>query len=849
MPRRLSFLFLALLGALSLSLALARTARAAPQAHILRIDPRTGLTNGKPTLTTVIEVVQFKPLSEVLAPCAGVSGGAVLSCFSSQLEKPGALWDPFPFPEANAHLLVKVSGEDTLTKFIDKTQWGKAQNQPNVGTAWLVSVDASSGMGSRFGDARAIAHEIIEAMQPNDLLDLMFFDDVQIVKDSHWMTYKQRANLANLLNDFKSPMPSHGSDRALFTQIKSMTQTAFGSLGNSDTPDQVPLHQAMVVLSNGAGRGDPESASPSADVFHQYLDSGRFPAENTSLPKTPLPVVSIWLPNNSSLVENIYRNNEAQFMQSLSNPEIGGFYDIVKENEGAAKGKTIIGLVKARFNAMWVIHWQLSCINSSVEQTFNLVFENTHPLITPDGTFKDVPLGMDPTQWPLDVDVKKTAEAAAQNPLYPGGTVNVYGNFCWGGDKSRAEAYFIPAGTRPSVDTSSHDPQLALQAMQQLQAEHMLGTAVSAGDGYVTFNVPDDDKVLEGTGESAVARLVVYDNKAHRASGVDEKSVLSLRAGKKPLSWPLVAGIAGLAVVIVLLVMVLLRGGGGGRKRGGGAPHAQAPPGYGAPPGGGYGVPSGGGYGPPPPGGGYGSPPAAGGYGLQPPMGDALAANAGAPHLAPGGQGGAVRPPPQPLFAASAQPPPAMLPLAPPQDSQGSHASYGGSGGPLVQVRCPACGMNTMATPGQPSVCFSCGQPLPAEMTKGEGGIAAAGFPPTGAMSARPLVPPPNPYGPGAGASAAALRGAAGEFTVRAGAEMRVGRDPAQCSIYLSEPRVSGVHATLKLEGGQLLVRDETSNNGTWVAGVRLPPGAWSSVPSGAPLRFGPIEFEVQLEA
>jgi hypothetical protein len=847
MPRRLSFLFLALLGALSFSLAFVRAAGASPQAHILRIDPRTGLNNGKPTLTTVIEVVQFKPLSEVLAPCAGVTGAAVLSCFSSQLEKPGALWDPFPFPEANAHLLVKVSGEDTLTKFVDKTSWGKAQSQPNVGTAWLVSVDASSGMGSRFGDARAIAHEIIEAMQPNDLLDLMFFDDVQIVKDSHWMTYKQRTNLANLLNDFKSPMPSHGSDRALFTQIKSMTQTAFGSLGNSDTPDQVPLHQAMVVLSNGAGRGDPESASPSADVFHQYLDSGRFPPENTSLPKTPLPVISIWLPNNSGLIENIYRNNEAQFMQSLSNPEIGGFYDIVKENEGAAKGKIIIGLVKARFNAMWLIHWQLSCINSSVEQTFNLVFENTHPLIAPDGTFKDVPLGVDPTQWPLDVDLKKTMEAAAQNPIYPGGTFNVYGNFCWGGDKSRAEAYFIPAGTKPNGITGSHDPQLALQAMQQLQAEHMLGTAVSAGDGYVTFNVPDDDKVLEGTGENTVARLVVYDNKAHRASGIDEKSVLSLKAAKKPLSWPLIAGIAGLAVVIVLLVMVLLRGG-GGRKRGGGAPPPPAPPGYGAPPGGGYGAPPGGGYGAPP-GGGYSAPPGRG-YGMQPPMGELLAAIPGPAHLAPGGAGpgGAVRPAPQPLFAASAQPPPIAAPSSSSQDGLGGHGSYGGGAGPLVQVRCPACGMNTMATPGQPSVCFSCGQPMSAETTKGGGGLVAPGFPPTGAMSAQPLVPPPNPYGPAVGtASAAALRGAAGEFTVRAGSEMRVGRDPAQCSIYLSEPRVSGVHATLKLEGGQLLVRDETSNNGTWVSGVRLPPGAWSPVPSGAPLRFGPIEFEVWL--
>jgi pSer/pThr/pTyr-binding forkhead associated (FHA) protein len=116
-------------------------------------------------------------------------------------------------------------------------------------------------------------------------------------------------------------------------------------------------------------------------------------------------------------------------------------------------------------------------------------------------------------------------------------------------------------------------------------------------------------------------------------------------------------------------------------------------------------------------------------------------------------------------------------------------------------------------------------------------------------MSAQPLVPPPNPYGPAAGPFAASLRGTAGQFRVQAGSEVRVGRDPAQCPIFLSEPRISGVHATLKLEGGQLLVRDETSNNGTWIAGARLPPGAWTQVPPGAPLRFGPVEFDVQLEA
>ena len=298
-------------------------------------------------------------------------------------------------------------------------------------------------------------------------------------------------------------------------------------------------------------------------------------------------------------------------MQALANPEIGGLFDIVQEGQGASKAKTISGLVRTRFNAMWLIHWTMSCVNTSVEQTFNLVFENTHPTIAPDGTFKEVPLGMDPTQWPLDVDVSKTTQEALANPLYPGGQFTVYGDFCWGGDKQRAEAYFIPAGTRPSPQqTSNRDPEVAKKAMQQLQAQHMLGTASAAGDAYVTFAVPDDDKVLEGAADNMVARVVVYDNKAHRASAVDEKSVLTLKATKKPISWPLIAGIAGLLVVESCSCwMVLLRGGGSGRRRGGGTP--PAPPGYGMPPGAGYGAPPMGGYGPPPQGGGYGPRPGA----------------------------------------------------------------------------------------------------------------------------------------------------------------------------------------------------------------------------------------------
>lgn len=111
-------------------------------------------------------------------------------------------------------------------------------------------------------------------------------------------------------------------------------------------------------------------------------------------------------------------------------------------------------------------------------------------------------------------------------------------------------------------------------------------------------------------------------------------------------------------------------------------------------------------------------------------------------------------------------------------------------------------------------------------------------FPLTGAAPEK-VAPPVNPYAvPGV-----RLLGAGGPFTVRN--ETTVGRDPNASAIVLAELRVSGVHATLRADPGGLLVRDEGSNNGTWVQGARIEPHTWIVVPIGAELRFGPIQFIV----
>lgn len=602
----------------------ASVAFALPQGHILRIDPRVGTQGGTPVLTTVIDLVQNNAVTDATAGCNSSSGtNAYIDCMSAAFES-DKLWTPIGtkdggFPK-NAMLTVAVGLGTKLARIEgDPIKWGAAKD-PLVGTAWVIALDASSGMGARYQDAREIAHKFIGAMSPNDLMDIVIFDDRDgaWVVDSKWKQYKDRRDLVEqVLEKFPNPSPSHGSQRPLLSQLKRIASTTFGSLGNAGTVPaaSIPMHQAFVVLSNGSAPGDPNSAAPGGQLFHDFATKGRFPEANTAAPKTPLPIISVWFPNPGGLSNDLSRTNDYGFMEGLANTEIGGYFDIVRGGQGASKSDAIVKSVKKRFNAMWIVKWRLACLNLSPSQTFDLQFSG---LAGGDGSFKEVPIGVDPTQWPLDVDLARTKADAEANPLHPGGTFTVYGDFCWGGDKGRAEAYFVPAGTKPDPGMSNPDPTQVKQAMASLVQQGMRGEATDANEVSATFKVPDEEKILEGTGEATVAHIIIYDNGAARASGHDEATVLTLKAAKKPLNWLLIAAVAGGVVVVGLLLIVLLRGGGGGGGRKRTAPPAPVvaggpmpPYGGGGPPG--YGTPPPPNYGPPPGGGGYG-----GGYGASP---------------------------------------------------------------------------------------------------------------------------------------------------------------------------------------------------------------------------------------
>jgi hypothetical protein len=691
----------------------AESALAAPEAHILRIDPRASTVDGSPVLTTVIELVQNKRMADATKACNALSGDANLDCVSNALDAPGALYSSFDFPDKSALFTITVDGTDMPAKFESRTRWGDSTAQPGVGTAWLILVDAASSMGTRFDEAKAVATAFVNAMGPNDIVDIMFFNDKGVVEDSKWV--KDKGAAAGTIAGVTRTYPTQGRTRPLFNIIKGAATDGFKELGNAGQNITVPMHQAMVVLSNGSAGADPTSNAAASNLLKDYLTKGRFPENNDVLPKTPVPVISVWFP--SKLVEE-FGAQAREFMEGMANTEIGGFFTIVRDRQ-EARAANIVNAVRTRFNKMHIVKWRVSCVAPSITQTFKLAFTNTSVPIAGDATFQNVPVGIDPTTWPLDVDREATEKSAKKEPIYPGGTVRIVGNFCWGGNAQRAEIYMVPKNQAAPASLQGGSIDDAKKAQRTLIEAGMRGKAISAGDSVVEFELPNTEKFLIGTGEQMMARLIIYDNQARRTSAITQDKIITLRAREAPLPYLLIGGITFGGVVIVLLVVSIFRG--GGKRR-----------------------------------------------------------------------GGSAAAPPRPIVAGASPSPGGMAPYTPGPPMAGGGGGAGGGSDFLYG-----------------------------------GGPPAAG--PSNVMRAT-------------------LTGSAGIFTVVPGMEMRAGRDGAACQILLSEPRVSGTHASVKIEGGQLVVRDENSNNGTYVNGQKIQGGVWTPVPPGAALRFGPVEFSVRLE-
>ncbi|XP_010544317.1 PREDICTED: uncharacterized protein LOC104816966 [Tarenaya hassleriana] len=75
--------------------------------------------------------------------------------------------------------------------------------------------------------------------------------------------------------------------------------------------------------------------------------------------------------------------------------------------------------------------------------------------------------------------------------------------------------------------------------------------------------------------------------------------------------------------------------------------------------------------------------------------------------------------------------------------------------------------------------------------------------------------------------------------------EVTVGRLPDKANMVIPVATVSGLHARIQKKGGELLITDLDSTNGTFIDDKRLAPGVTASVPEGSRITFGDTNLAI----
>lgn len=494
---------------------------------MIRVGARDTDANGLPLLTTLVEVGE--PTSR------------------------GFL--PRPFPDTDA--VLELEGAERPAELVDRTSWAK-RREPGFGTAWLVVLDTERHMGAGLERGKEVALALIDSVRENDALHVAVVDDRRVITESRWLGASDRAAARAVVS--RTTLAGVARNRPFATLLETVVKDAFGALPSSKLPRGLPMHQALLVISTGYGGADPKSTGPGGAEIARVLERGRFPEDNTAAPKTPVPVISVGVPFEG-LPE--HRHNALELMRSLATPRIGGsFWQVEPGDDGLAN--RLSSAVRARFDAMHVVRWRLPCVRPAPTQSLQLAFPRAPTPIVGDATFRDVPLGP-ALRFPLLVDVERTrAEAESKGGVTPGGRLRVYGRFCWGGDRQRPRALFVPRGAIVPESVDAVDSAKLERARTDVLSAGLAGEALRADPSFVEVAVPDDPRILHG-GPNRV-RVVLEDGSGPRHSGLGAKTLIELPARRRQLSWLWWAGAALLLVVAGGAAVALRRSARGGPR-------------------------------------------------------------------------------------------------------------------------------------------------------------------------------------------------------------------------------------------------------------------------------------------
>ena len=527
--RRLFCLYLILIA--SICLTAVDFAAAAPALKLFRVDTSTGEKTHSPEVQTFFESLEVKSLSEISGACSRLNDfDERLNCTSDAMLESDALYKSHSLEENDIQLLVRIGDADRPSRLLNLQRWADAQGDPRVGTAWLLLLDADGRNEKDNERIKAAAKRWIERLAPNDLVNIVVLGHAELGESSKWLPTANKQTALTFVHKISS-YPKSEKSRPLMTMIQKATASSFSTLLSFAPRHALPLHQAIVLLSSGYGGLDPLTSSPAAIEFRRILSKGQLDESNKAIPKAPIPLISLFYPRKN---KELPLDDAYSFMQNLANAEVGGFFNGMLAGDESRIDR-VIDRVRERLSKSYLARWDLACLDSRSEQSFQLLPKDINSGLIGDASFQNIPLGIDPLDWPLSLNQEQTRNAG-EGSLYPGSELSIFGSFCWGGDLRRAEVYFIPAGQNIDPQMSARDMESGQAIQQRLIALDMKATVLDVGDGFVKIRVPSSDKLLHLSGGKLSAKIVVYDNEAKRISGLNRDSLLTLPARVAPSS-------------------------------------------------------------------------------------------------------------------------------------------------------------------------------------------------------------------------------------------------------------------------------------------------------------------------
>jgi len=105
-----------------------------------------------------------------------------------------------------------------------------------------------------------------------------------------------------------------------------------------------------------------------------------------------------------------------------------------------------------------------------------------------------------------------------------------------------------------------------------------------------------------------------------------------------------------------------------------------------------------------------------------------------------------------------------------------------------------------------------------------------------------------SPIGVGGGPRLVGTIGVyAGQMFELQGAQVDIGRDPSNTVVLSQDSNVSRRHASIQAQGGQFVIVDNGSSNGTFVNGVRIPPQTPHPLRPGDEVQVGMTRFRFEI--